>query len=263
MSRCFVAQPFDQGEFDKRYKQVYEPAIIAAGLEPYRVDRDPNVSVVIDTIVSEIRSSLAFFVDISTDNPNVWFELGLAIAFGQEACIVCTERREKFPFDVQHRKIIRYKTEAPEDFARLKDDITARLKAMIEKRATIESVEERISETTEQSAGLSDLELLCLGVLASEARYLDKSASTSALYAEMEKAGYLPLATSVALRRLTRRGFVLEYLEQSTDFEGDYSAVAISTEGWQWIEENLSRFKLKKRKNKSGVRDDMDDEIPF
>jgi hypothetical protein len=80
MSKCFVAQPFDNGEFDKRFTQVYEPAIKAANLEPYRVDRDPKASIVIDTIVSEIRSCSALFVDISTDNPNVWFELGLAIA---------------------------------------------------------------------------------------------------------------------------------------------------------------------------------------
>lgn len=263
MSRCFVAQPFDNGEFDKRYKQVYEPAIAAAGLEPYRVDQDPHVSVVIDTIVSEIRSCSAFFVDISTDNPNVWFELGLAIAFGQEACIVCVERREKFPFDVQHRSIIRYKTEAPEDFSKLRGDITARLRAIIEKRETIESVEAKINETTEPSAGLSDLELLCLGVLAGEARYLDRSAPTSSLYDEMEKAGYLPLATSVALRRLTRRGFVDEYTE-NREFGEDYAAVTITRDGWQWIEDNLGRFKLKRQRPKvPGARDNLDDEIPF
>ena len=42
MARCFVSQPFDAGEFDKRYGQVYGPAIKAAGLEPYRVDREPK-----------------------------------------------------------------------------------------------------------------------------------------------------------------------------------------------------------------------------
>lgn len=42
MGRCFVIQPFDRG-FSKRYDDVYEPAIRAAGLEPYRVDRDPSV----------------------------------------------------------------------------------------------------------------------------------------------------------------------------------------------------------------------------
>ena len=37
MSTCFVMQPFDGGPFDRRYKDVFAPAIKAAGLEPYRV----------------------------------------------------------------------------------------------------------------------------------------------------------------------------------------------------------------------------------
>jgi hypothetical protein len=182
--------------------------------------------VVIDTIISEIRSCSAFFVDISTDNPNVWFEFGLAIAFRQEVCIVCVERRERFPFDIQHRKIIRYKTDAPDDFAQLQQDITQRLKAIIETRTTIESIEEKINETTEPSAGLSDIELLCIGVLAGQSRPADDLPSSSLLYSEMEKAGYLPIATSVALRRLARRGFV-DQVEVEDQYSNSYRAVRI------------------------------------
>ena len=37
MPRCFVIQPFDSGgKFDKRYLDVFRPAILAAGLKPYR-----------------------------------------------------------------------------------------------------------------------------------------------------------------------------------------------------------------------------------
>ena len=40
MFRCFVIQPFDGGQrYDKRYEDVFEPAIRDAGLEPYRMDR--------------------------------------------------------------------------------------------------------------------------------------------------------------------------------------------------------------------------------
>jgi hypothetical protein len=234
MSRCFVAQPFDNAEFDKRFKQVYEPAIKAADLEPYRVDRDPKASVVIDTIISEIRSCSAFFVDISNDNPNVWFEFGLAIAFGQEVCIVCVERREKFPFDIQHRKIIRYKTDAPDDFAKLQQDITDRLRAIIETRTTIQNIEERIEETTEPSAGLSDLELLCIGILAGQNKIAEDLPSVSLLYSEMEKTGYLPIATSVALRRLARRGYV-DQVEVQDNYHDSYRAVRVTQDGWQWM----------------------------
>lgn len=32
-------QPFDKGVYDKRYEDVFAPAITAAGIDPYRVDR--------------------------------------------------------------------------------------------------------------------------------------------------------------------------------------------------------------------------------
>jgi len=35
-------QPFDGGDFDSRYEDVIAAAIREAGLEPYRVDRDPS-----------------------------------------------------------------------------------------------------------------------------------------------------------------------------------------------------------------------------
>ncbi len=33
MSKCFVIQPFDSAEFDKRYKDILKPAIERMGLE--------------------------------------------------------------------------------------------------------------------------------------------------------------------------------------------------------------------------------------
>jgi hypothetical protein len=35
MPTCFVIQPFDSGKFDKRFKETFAPAIVAAGFEPY------------------------------------------------------------------------------------------------------------------------------------------------------------------------------------------------------------------------------------
>jgi hypothetical protein len=59
-------------------------------------------------IEKKISESAACFAELSEDNPNIWFELGYAIARDKPLCLVCSETRERFPFDVQHRKIIRY-----------------------------------------------------------------------------------------------------------------------------------------------------------
>ena len=136
MLTCFVIQPFDDGkQYDKRYKDVFEPAIRAAELEPYRVDQDPSVSVPIDDIEQGIEYSGVCLAEISTDNPNVWFELGYAIARKRDVVLVCSdERKTPFPFDVQHRKIIQYSTQSPSDFETASSKITAQLKAVLKKR---------------------------------------------------------------------------------------------------------------------------------
>ena len=42
---CFVIQPFDGAEFDKRFDDIIAPSLEKAGLNAYRVDRDPKVAI--------------------------------------------------------------------------------------------------------------------------------------------------------------------------------------------------------------------------
>lgn len=131
MLRCFVIQPFDGGPFDSRFTDVIKPAVKEADLDAYRVDQDPSVSIPIQEIEAGIRDAAVCLADISLDNPNVWFELGYAIAAEKEVVLICSDARQsKFPFDVQHRAIIRYRTNSPRDFAELQNSITERLKAL-------------------------------------------------------------------------------------------------------------------------------------
>ena len=54
---CFVIQPFDGGKFDKRYDDVFAPAINSIpGLNAYRVDKDFGVEVPIDTVEREFTT---------------------------------------------------------------------------------------------------------------------------------------------------------------------------------------------------------------
>ena len=94
MATCFVIQPFDNGgKFDKRYADIFEPAIRDAGLDPYRVDNDPAVTIPIDDIENGIRRASICLADISLNNPNVWFELGYALASNKQICLLLIGRR--------------------------------------------------------------------------------------------------------------------------------------------------------------------------
>jgi hypothetical protein len=57
MASCFVIQPFDGAKYDKRFRDIYKPAIEAASLEAYRVDQDSGVLVPIDAIEKGIRQA--------------------------------------------------------------------------------------------------------------------------------------------------------------------------------------------------------------
>ena len=120
LGQCCVFQPFDDGgPYDKRYDEVISPAIKAADLEPYRVDRDASAEIPIDKLHEEIRGSVVCLADITPDNPNVWYELGFAVASDQPIVMICKKGRT-LPFDTHHRSAIFYTQESPRDFEQLK-----------------------------------------------------------------------------------------------------------------------------------------------
>lgn len=240
MSTCFVIQPFDRARFDKLYEDSFRPAIEAAGLEPYRVDQDPGAAIPIEEIESGIRRSAVCFAEISTDNPNIWYELGFAIASQKPIVMVCAETRERFPFDVQHRTIIRYKSESPRDFEQLRTEITRRLQATIETQARVGSVEEM--SLASPTSGLTDHELAAMiAITANEIHGDPVSAHT--IKTEVERAGYTPAACGLALRSLVKKGFV-----SATQFGNgydEYLGYTLNDAGFEWLENNLKRIKLK------------------
>ena len=134
MDTCFVSQPFDNGKYDKLYSEVFEPAIKAAGFSAYRVDRDPAVSDLNAEIEAGIRRARIFFAEITTNNRNVWHEVGFAEALRKDIVLV-SEGTEHLAFNIQRRPVIRYTTgpgSDPEEFRRA---ITERIKALVQKGA--------------------------------------------------------------------------------------------------------------------------------
>jgi len=129
MDKCFIIQPFNT-RFNQRYEEVFKPAIIEAGLEPYRIDQDLSTRVPIESIEKGIKESLLCFAEISTDNPNVWYELGFAFACKKDVVMVCSdERQDNFPFDIRHKQIIKYGTNSVSDFEKLKETIVKKINA--------------------------------------------------------------------------------------------------------------------------------------
>jgi len=260
MDTCFVMQPFDSGTFDKRYYDVFAPAIKNAGLEPYRVDQDPKVSIPIQDIERGIRDSKICFAEITLDNPNVWFELGFAFASGKEVVLVCSdERTTKFPFDVQHRTIIKYSTSSTSDFKRLELDITAKITAYFEKAETLSNISELAKLTSFE--GLDSHEVVALAAIAQNLDSPDDNTSTYVIKRDMEASGYTKVAATLALRSLLQKGLISVGDYHDPEDGLPYSGYTFTDDGWSWVLENKSRFVLQQKP----LHDDAspEDDIPF
>jgi hypothetical protein len=245
MPICFVIQPFDSGKFDKRFTDVYKPAIEAAGLEAYRVDRDPGVDVPIDAIEEGIRSATMCLADIATDNPNVWYELGFAFASGRPVVMVCSQERtdKKYPFDIQHRTIIPYVADSPSDFEALKQSLTARMKAVLTKGEALRQIAE--AEQISPIQGLSQPELFVLVGVSSSLHMPDSAVAVYSVMKDVEKAGLTPLGFSLSVRRLVKKEFI-EIAEKRDHNDEPYPAIRLLEKGWAWIEANETLFKVHK-----------------
>ena len=218
MATCFVIQPFDDGgKFDKRYTDVFESAIREAGLEPYRVDSDPAVSVPIDEIQNGIRRATVCLADITLDNPNVWFELGYSLASDKQMCIVCSEERTgKYPFDVQHRSIIKYKLESKGDFVSLQRKIADRLRAILDKSEKLAIIEARSS--IKEPEGLLQHEMMVLVSIAENREGPGSGVSHWTVKEELERLGYNNLALNIGLDGLLEKEMVEASQEQDNDY---------------------------------------------
>ncbi|NTU99412.1 hypothetical protein HGA64_05430 [Candidatus Falkowbacteria bacterium] len=264
MNNCFVMQPFDGGVFDKRYDDVFSPAINDAGLNPYRVDRDPSVSIPIDEIESGIRRSELCLAEITNDNPNVWFELGYAIGLRKEVVLVCSEERKtKFPFDVQHRNIIRYKTESSQDFSKLRVDIKKRIIAIQEKISAIDSTSE-ISPVA-ATDGLLTHEMVALVAIMQNSFMTGGSVSAWIIKEDMGNAGYTDIAVGLSLKSLLNKKMISTETEHDRNGES-YSVYVINSSGEEWLLQNQNKLVLKKEKaaeKAAKYNFPKKDELPF
>jgi hypothetical protein len=245
VGRCFVIQPFDKGAYDKRYEDVIVPAIVNAGLCDYRVDRDPATKVLIEAIEDGIRDSDACIAEITTDNPNVWYELGFAIANAKPLVMICNskERGGSFPFDVRHRAVISYVPESPRDFQTLQSEITSRLKSLL--AATAQAQTMASIQASETIAGLSPHEMATLQIVMENQLSAKDTMSAHDVQQQMVKAGFAKLAATLSVQLLERRGF-LEAIEME-DYERSWWCYRVTTSGIEWLIAHQDLFQLRRR----------------
>lgn len=95
------------------YARIYEPAIKKAGLRPVRADADIfGTGKIIDQIWSGINNAKVLVTEMTTKNPNVFYELGLAHAL-QKPVVLVSSNEGDVPFDLKHIRVIYYDVTDP------------------------------------------------------------------------------------------------------------------------------------------------------
>jgi hypothetical protein len=222
-----------------------------------------HVHIPSEAIEKGMRNASICLADITTDNPNVWYELGYALAAGTTVVMVCSTEREgkRFPFDIQHRTITEYRVDAPDDFDKLRTAITARIKASLERGEDLRRLGN--VEQVAPVAGLSMEELTVLAVTAGTCGAPASKASLFAVQTDAERASLTKLGVAVGLSGLITKGFVQR--TEYTDYDDrTYPAIEVTDAGWGWIARNRERFVLRKGKQPTVVDTHItDDDIPF
>lgn len=109
---CFIMMPFASPLGDY-YSKIYEPAIKKAGLTPIRADNDIfGTGKIIDQIWSGITNAKVLIAELTSRNPNVFYELGLAHAL-QKPVVLVSSNEADVPFDLKHIRVIYYDMHDP------------------------------------------------------------------------------------------------------------------------------------------------------
>src|SRR5678815_4927933 len=115
--RCFVVMGFGiktdlatgrKLDLNKSYRLLIKPVIEEKGLICIRADEIHHSGVIDVPMYRELMMADVVVADLSTANPNAFYELGVRHALRPRTTIVISEDKMPYPFDVNHINITPY-----------------------------------------------------------------------------------------------------------------------------------------------------------
>lgn len=113
---AFVAMPFgvkkdNQGneiDFNRVYAELIKPALERAGLEVFRADEEERAGDIRTDMFQELLLADLVVADLTLDNPNVWYELGVRHALRARGVVLISGGRVPTAFDLYTDRKLRY-----------------------------------------------------------------------------------------------------------------------------------------------------------
>ena len=149
---CFIDMPFGKKpdlasgmevDFDQIYEVGIEPAIVKAGLEPIRGDRERTGGIIHAPMFARLLLSDYVVADLTLANPNVFYELGIRHTARPFTTVPIFAAIHALPFDVSLVRAIPYTLEdgklTADAAEKLQADLGARLEQAIHGAASQDS----------------------------------------------------------------------------------------------------------------------------
>ena len=113
---AFVIMPFGKKkgadgmlyDFNAIYSMLIKPALEAAGFESFRADEETKSGDILTDMFQELLLADLCIADMSIDNANVFYELGIRHAFRKRGIVHIQAGRAYMPFDVFNVRTIPY-----------------------------------------------------------------------------------------------------------------------------------------------------------
>jgi tetratricopeptide (TPR) repeat protein len=113
---AFVIMPFGTKlgadgqaiDFDFIYAELIQPALTGAGCAVVRADEELRAGNIRTDMFQELLLADLVVAELSVDNPNVWYELGVRHALRARGMIALQSGRTRMPFDVGPDRTIVY-----------------------------------------------------------------------------------------------------------------------------------------------------------
>ncbi|MEM9799103.1 MAG: TRAFs-binding domain-containing protein [Planctomycetota bacterium] len=99
-------------QFDDIYRELFVPAIEAAGMEPLRADEEYIGGFIHRPMFERLVLAPYALVDMTTGNPNVFYELGVRHAVREHSTVAAFAEGTRLPFDVAPLRSVIYRATA-------------------------------------------------------------------------------------------------------------------------------------------------------
>lgn len=100
--------PFsEQQDLQTVYREHIAAVVKRIGFRAVRADDIYDISGVMQSVWEGINKARFIIADVTSSNPNVFYELGIAHTLGKPV-IMLTQSMDYVPFDLRHRRCIVY-----------------------------------------------------------------------------------------------------------------------------------------------------------